>query len=72
MELKKGIIGINQKVLTDNLRAMEDDGLVIRTVYPEIPPKVEYKLSPLDETLKPIINDMEKWGLEYLRGLSKN
>jgi DNA-binding HxlR family transcriptional regulator len=66
MELKKGIIGISQKVLTDNLRAMENDELVIRTVYPEVPPKVEYKLSELGETLRPIIKDMEKWGLEYL------
>jgi DNA-binding HxlR family transcriptional regulator len=66
MELKKGITGISGKVLTDNLRAMEEDGLVIRTVYPEIPPKVEYKLSKLGETLRPIIKDMEKWGLEYL------
>jgi DNA-binding HxlR family transcriptional regulator len=66
MELKKGIIGISQKVLTDNLRSMEEDGIVIRTVYPEIPPKVEYKLSNLGETLRPIIKDMEKWGLEYL------
>lgn len=67
MELKKGIIGISQKVLTDNLRAMEEDGIVIRTVYPEIPPKVEYKLSELGETLRPIIKDMEKWGLNYLQ-----
>jgi DNA-binding HxlR family transcriptional regulator len=66
MELKKGIIGISQKVLTDNLRSMEEDNLVIRTVYPEVPPKVEYKLSELGETLKPIIKDMEKWGSEYL------
>jgi DNA-binding HxlR family transcriptional regulator len=66
MELKKGIIGISQKVLTDNLRSMEEDGIVIRTVYPEVPLKVEYKLSDLGETLRPIIMDMEKWGSEYL------
>jgi DNA-binding HxlR family transcriptional regulator len=66
MELKKGIIGISQKVLTDNLRAMEEDNLIIRTVYPEVPPKVEYKLSNLGESLRPIIKDMEKWGLDYL------
>jgi DNA-binding HxlR family transcriptional regulator len=67
MELKKGIDGISQKVLTDNLRSMEEDGIVIRTVYPEVPPKVEYKLSELGESLKPIIKDMEKWGLDYLK-----
>jgi DNA-binding HxlR family transcriptional regulator len=66
MELKKGIIGISSKVLTDNLRAMEEDGLVIRTIYPEVPPKVEYRLSNLGESLRPIIKDMEKWGLDYL------
>jgi DNA-binding HxlR family transcriptional regulator len=67
MELKKGIVGISQKVLTDNLRAMEEDNLVIRIVYPEVPPKVEYKLSVLGESLRPIIKDMEKWGVDYLK-----
>lgn len=66
-ELKKGIIGISQKVLTDNLKSMENDGLVIRTVYPEVPPKVEYKLSELGETLRPIIKDMEQWGMNFLK-----
>jgi DNA-binding HxlR family transcriptional regulator len=67
MELKKEIIGISGKVLTDNLRAMEEDGIVIRTVYPEVPPKVEYQLSALGETLRPIIKDMEIWGQTYLK-----
>jgi DNA-binding HxlR family transcriptional regulator len=66
MELKNGIIGISQKVLTENLRSMEDDGIVIRTVISEVPPKVEYHLSPLGESLRPIIKDMEKWGQDYL------
>ena len=66
-ELKKGIDGISQKVLTDNLRSMEEDGLIIRKVYPEVPPKVEYKLSELGESLKPIIKAMEIWGNEFLK-----
>ena len=66
-DLKKGIDGISQKVLTDNLRSMEQDGLVIRTVYPEVPPKVEYKLSELGESLRPIIKSMEEWGNNFLK-----
>jgi DNA-binding HxlR family transcriptional regulator len=59
------IPGISQKVLTDNLRALESDGLVIRTVYPEIPPRVEYSLSELGNTLRPLFKDMEEWGNSY-------
>lgn len=64
-ELQKSLDGVSQKVLTDNLRAMEADGIVTRTVYAEMPPKVEYSLSPLGETLKPILDSMEIWGNEY-------
>ena len=64
-ELQKTIPGISQKVLTENLRSMEQDGLIIRTVYAEVPPRVEYKLSVLGNTLRPIIAAMEKWGLGY-------
>ncbi len=64
-ELKKDLEGISQKVLTDSLRSMESDGLIIRTVYPEIPPKVEYALSPLGESLRPILDAMKEWGTEY-------
>jgi DNA-binding HxlR family transcriptional regulator len=64
-ELKKGLPGISQKVLTDNLRALEADGLVIRTVYPEVPPRVEYELSPMGRTLQPLFNDMIDWGNSY-------
>jgi DNA-binding HxlR family transcriptional regulator len=60
-----GIPGISQKVLTDNLRTLESDGLVIRTVYPEIPPRVEYSLSELGNTLRPLFKDMEEWGNNY-------
>lgn len=64
-ELKKDLDGISQKVLTDSLRSMEEDGIIIRTVYPEIPPRVEYSLSELGESLKPIFDSMEAWGLSY-------
>ena len=64
-ELKKDLEGISQKVLTDSLRSMEEDGLVTRTVYPEVPPRVEYSLSPLGESMRPIIQAMEQWGAQY-------
>jgi DNA-binding HxlR family transcriptional regulator len=66
-ELKKDLEGISQKVLTDSLRSMEADGIVVRTVYAEVPPRVEYSLSELGETLRPIIEAMQKWGEEYKR-----
>ena len=64
-ELKKNLEGISQKVLTDSLRAMEEDGIITRTVYAEVPPRVEYVLSPLGESMKPILDAMEQWGTEY-------
>ena len=64
-ELRKDLEGVSQKVLTDSLRAMESDGIITRTVYPEVPPRVEYALSPLGETMRPILDAMEKWGREY-------
>ena len=67
-ELRKDLDGISQKVLTDSLRSMEADGLVTRTVYPEVPPRVEYALSPLGESMRPIIKSMETWGLAYKSG----
>lgn len=57
--------GISQKVLMDNLRAMEADGLITRTVYAEVPPRVEYSLSELGETMRPILDAMEEWGNSY-------
>jgi len=59
------LAGISQKVLTDSLRSMESDGIVTRTVYPEVPPKVEYALSELGESMRPIIKSMEAWGKSY-------
>ena len=67
-ELRKSLDGISQKVLTDSLRSMEEDGLVVRTVYAEVPPRVEYALSPLGESMQPIIKSMETWGLAYKSG----
>ena len=61
-ELKKDLEGISQKVLTSSLRSMEEDGIVVRTVYPEVPPRVEYSLSELGESMRPIMDAMEQWG----------
>jgi len=67
-ELQKNLEGISQKVLTDSLRSMEADGIVTRTVYPEVPPRVEYALSPLGETMRPILDSMEAWGKAFKAG----
>ena len=67
-ELQKNLEGIGQKVLTDSLRSMEADGIIIRTVYPEVPPRVEYSLSPLGETMRPILNAMQAWGNAFKAG----
>ena len=64
-ELRKGLDGISQKVLTDSLRSMEEDGIITRTVYPEVPPRVEYALSELGESMRPIIKAMESFGINY-------
>ncbi|MBE5913769.1 MAG: helix-turn-helix transcriptional regulator [Pseudobutyrivibrio ruminis] len=64
-ELKNSLEGISQKVLTDSLRSMEEDGIITRTVYPEVPPHVEYALSELGESMRPIIKSMEAWGTNY-------
>lgn len=64
-ELQRDLEGISQKVLTSSLRSMEEDGIVIRTVYDEVPPRVEYSLSELGESMRPVIKSMEEWGTEY-------
>ena len=68
-ELQKDLDGISQKVLTDSLRSMEEDGIITRTVYPEVPPRVEYALSPLGESMRPILDAMEQWGNDYKKQL---
>ena len=64
-ELKKSIGKVSQKVLTAQLRDMEQNGLVHRKVYPEVPPRVEYSLTPLGMSLRPILDAMRNWGEEY-------
>ena len=68
-ELMRSVSGITQKVLTSHLRAMEKNGLVTRTVYPEVPPKVEYTLTGTGYSLKHILDSMYTWGNEYKSGL---
>lgn len=69
-ELQKSLEGISQKVLTDSLRSMEKDGIITRTVFPEVPPRVEYALSELGESMRPIIKSMETWGTEYKNNMN--
>ena len=66
-QLHRALHGITQKMLTQQLREMEADGIVHREVYAQVPPKVEYSLTPLGESLKPILNEMHQWGLNYLQ-----
>ena len=69
-ELQRDLDGISQKVLTSNLREMEADGLVNRKVYAEVPPRVEYTLTDTGYSLKPILDAMVEWGMEYKRKLN--
>ena len=64
-ELKKSIGTVTQKVLTAQLREMEASGLLTRTVYAEVPPRVEYALTELGLSLKPILDSMQAWGSDY-------
>ncbi len=64
-ELKKSLGSVSQKVLTAQLRDMEADGLVTRTVYPEVPPRVEYSLTDLGMSLQPVLNSLQNWGERY-------
>ncbi len=64
-ELKKSIGSVTQKVLTANLRSMEENGLVDRRIYAEVPPKVEYTLTETGYSLKPVLDAMTEWGFEY-------
>lgn len=70
-ELQKNLDGISQKVLTDSLRSMEADGIITRTVYAEVPPRVEYALSEIGETMRPILDSMEAWGIAYKSNINK-
>ena len=64
-ELRRSVGNVSQKVLTAQLREMEDSGLVTRTVYPEVPPRVEYALTELGQSLRPILDAMQNWGEAY-------
>ena len=64
-ELKRSIGGVSQKVLTSQLRQMEESGLLRRTVYPEVPPRVEYTLTELGYSLKPVLEGLQDWGEAY-------
>lgn len=64
-ELKKSIGTISQKVLTANLRSMEKSKLLTRKIYAEVPPKVEYTLTETGYSLKPVLDAMAKWGIDY-------
>ena len=64
-ELKKDLDGISQKVLTDSLRSMEEDGIINRTVYTEVPPRVKYALSDVGESMRPILTAMQECGTNY-------
>ena len=68
-ELKKSVGNVSQKILTAQLRAMEESGLVHREVYAEVPPRVEYSLTELGKSLKPILDSMWAWGEEYKASL---
>ena len=64
-ELRKSLGGVSQKVLTDSLRQLESDGIILRTVYPEVPPRVEYSLTELGESMRPVLSAMGDWGKVY-------
>ncbi|MDX2255140.1 MAG: helix-turn-helix domain-containing protein [Pseudanabaenaceae cyanobacterium bins.39] len=65
-ELHRSLHGITQKMLTQQLREMEHDGLIHREIYMQVPPKVEYSLTPLGKTLRPVLDVMHLWGKKYL------
>lgn len=69
-ELMRSVTGITQKVLTSNLRSMEEAGLLTRKVYPEVPPRVEYSLTDTGMSLKPVLDSMTAWGTEYKNNLA--
>ncbi|MBW4685457.1 MAG: helix-turn-helix transcriptional regulator [Komarekiella atlantica HA4396-MV6] len=64
-ELQRALPGITQKMLTQQLREMEEDGIIHREVYPQIPPKVEYSLTSLGESLRPILYAMHEWAIKH-------
>ena len=66
-ELRRDLDGISQKVLTESLRSLEEEGIVSRSVYAEVPPRVEYALTEPGESMRPILDAMQEWGASYKR-----
>ncbi len=66
-ELSKGINGISQKMLTQQLKQLESDGIIERKVYAEVPPRVEYSLTEIGYSLKPILDSMNTWGVSHIK-----
>ncbi|AFZ58672.1 helix-turn-helix transcriptional regulator [Anabaena cylindrica FACHB-243] len=71
-ELQRSLHGITQKMLTQQLRELEEDGVVHREIYAQIPPKVEYSLTPLGESLKPILCAMHEWASQHLSHINQH
>lgn len=71
-ELQRSLPGITQKMLTQQLREMEEDAIIHRQVYAQIPPKVEYSLTPLGESLQPILYAMHEWGVKHLSKINQH
>ncbi len=71
-ELHRALTGITQKMLTQQLRELEQDGIVHRRVYPQVPPKVEYSLTDLGQSLEPVIEAMHNWGMQHSRRVEQS
>ncbi len=71
-ELHRALNGVTQKMLTQQLREMEENGIVFRQVYAQVPPKVEYSLTPLGRSLRPILDAMHEWGVKHLNEKTRN
>lgn len=69
-ELRRLLPEVTQRMLTRQLRELESDQIILRTVYPQVPPKVEYSLTEFGRTLQPVLLTLQKWGLEYLEQIS--
>ena len=59
-------------MLSENLKQLEGDGIIVRTAYPEVPPRVEYSLSEIGDSMRPIIDSLQAWGMEYKRKRADN
>jgi DNA-binding HxlR family transcriptional regulator len=70
-ELRRRIAGISERVLTQQLRELERDGIVHREVYPEVPPRVEYSLTDFGETLRPVMGLLHEWGRKHLKRIEE-